>query len=228
MTNHNRVRISKLAIGLAIALAAAPAFAQNTTSAVAGRIVGENNQAVSGAEITIVHTESGSVSRATTDAEGRYIARGLRTGGPYTITTTKDGKTETREGVYLTLAETTNVDISFASAETLAAVQVKGSRTADVFDTRKMGAGTSISREKLNSFASIQRNLQDYARLDPRLSQTDKERGEISAGGQNVRFNSITIDGVATNDTFGLEANNLPTLKQPVSIDAIQSVQVNL
>ncbi len=228
MTNHNRVRISKLAIGLAIALAAAPAFAQNTTSAVAGRIVGENNQAVSGAEITIVHTESGSVSRATTDAEGRYVARGLRTGGPYTITTTKDGKTETREGVYLTLAETTNVDISFASADTLAAVQVKGSRTADVFDTRKMGAGTSINREKLNSFASIQRNLQDYARLDPRLSQTDKERGEISAGGQNTRFNSITIDGVATNDTFGLEANNLPTLKQPVSIDAIQSVQVNL
>ena len=126
MTNHNRVRISKLAIGLAIALAAAPAFAQNTTSAISGHILGENNQAISGAEITIVHTDSGSVSRATTDAEGRYIARGLRTGGPYTITTTKDGKTETREGVYLTLAETTNVDIKFADAETIEAVQVKG------------------------------------------------------------------------------------------------------
>ncbi|MBP6596389.1 MAG: Oar protein, partial [Arenimonas sp.] len=64
--------------------------------------------------------------------------------------------------------------------------------------------------------------------LDPRLSQTDKERGEISAGGQNSRFNSITIDGVTTNDTFGLEANNLPTIKQPISIDAIDSVQVNI
>lgn len=228
MTTHNRVRISKLAIGLAIALAAAPAFAQNTTSALGGRISSEAGQAVAGAEVTIVHTESGSVSKATTDAEGRFLARGLRVGGPYTITTTKDGKTETREGVYLELAQTGNVDIKFADATTLAAVQVTGARNADVFDSKKMGAGTSISREKLNTFASIQRNLQDYARLDPRISQTDKDRGEISAGGQNSRFNSITIDGVSTNDTFGLEANNLPTAKQPISIDAIQSVQINI
>src|SRR6185436_13363391 len=65
-------------------------------------------------------------------------------------------------------------------------------------------------------------------RNDPRLAQTDKERGEISAMGQNSRYNSITIDGVAINDSFGLEANNLPTAKQPISVDAIQSVQVNL
>lgn len=228
MTNHNRVRISKLAIGLAIALAAAPAFAQNTTSALGGRISSTSGQAVAGAEVTIVHTESGSVSKATTDADGRFLARGLRVGGPYTITTTKDGKTETREGVYLELAETGNVDIKFADATTLAAVQVTGTRVSELFDSKKMGAGTSINREKLNSLASIQRNLQDYARTDPRVSQTDKERGEISAGGQNSRFNSITIDGVSTNDTFGLEANNLPTAKQPISIDAIQSVQVNI
>ena len=74
----------------------------------------------------------------------------------------------------------------------------------------------------------INRDLQDYARLDPRLAQSDKERGEISAGGQNTRYNSITIDRVSTNDTFGLESNNLPTIRQPVSIDAIDEVQVNV
>ena len=99
---------------------------------------------------------------------------------------------------------------------------------SEVFSADKMGAGTTINSEQLKSFASVQRNLQDYARLDPRLSQTDKERGEISVGGQNSRFNSITIDAVATNDTFGLESNNLPTLKQPISIDAIDSVQINV
>lgn len=228
MTNLNRVRISKLAIGLAIALAAAPAFAQNTTSALGGRISSDAGQAVAGAEVTIVHTESGSTSKATTDADGRFLARGLRVGGPYTVTTTSNGKTETREGVYLELAETGNVDIKFDDAATLSAVQVTGTRASELFDSKKMGAGTSINREKINSLASIQRNLQDYARTDPRVSQTDKERGEISAGGQNSRFNTVTIDGVSTNDTFGLEANNLPTAKQPISIDAIQSVQVNI
>ena len=91
-----------------------------------------------------------------------------------------------------------------------------------------MGATTAIGARELATFASIQRNLQDYARTDPRLAQTDKERGEISAAGQNTRYNSITIDGVTINDTFGIESNNLPTAKQPISIDSIQSVQVNL
>ena len=156
------------------------------------------------------------------------LARGLRVGGPYTITTTKDGKTETREGVYLELAETGNVDIKFSDATTLAAVQVTGTRAADIFDSKKMGAGTNISAAQIKGFASIQRNLQDYARLDPRLTQSDKSRGEISAAGQNSRYNTITIDGVNTSDSFGLESNNLPTAKQPISIDAIKAVQVNV
>jgi len=230
MTNRNRVRLSQLSLGLAIALAAAPAFAQNTTGAVGGRIVSGDSQPVVGAQVTIVHAPSGSVSNATTGADGRYSARGLRVGGPYTITIVKDGVTEVREGVYLTLAETTAVDaVLGADATTLAAIEVTGdAMLSEVFSATNMGAGTAISSEQLRTLASVQRNLQDYARLDPRLAQTDKDRGEISAGGQNSRFNSITIDGVTTNDTFGLEANNLPTLKQPISIDAIESVQVNI
>ncbi len=230
MTNRNRVRLSKLSLGLAVALAAAPAFAQNTTAAVGGRIVGADSQPVTGAQVTIVHTPSGSVSNALTGADGRYSARGLRVGGPYTITITKDGVTEVREGVYLQLAETTAVDATLGQdITTLSAVEVTGGALgSEIFSTNNMGAGTAINRDQLRNMASVQRNLQDYARFDPRLSQTDKERGEISAGGQNSRFNSITIDGVTTNDTFGLEANNLPTLKQPISIDAIDSVQVNI
>src|SRR5258708_27321873 len=42
---------------------------------------------------------SGSVNTAVTDSEGRYIQRGLRTGGPYTITISKDGATERRDNV---------------------------------------------------------------------------------------------------------------------------------
>ncbi|PZO09625.1 MAG: Oar protein [Lysobacteraceae bacterium] len=230
MTNRNRVRLSQLSLGLAIALAAAPAFAQNTTSAVGGRIVGSDSQPVAGAQVTIVHAPSGTVSNATTGVDGRYSARGLRVGGPYTITIVKDGVSETREGVYLQLAETTAVDATLGEdTTTLAAVEVTGTAVlSEVFSAESMGATTSINREQIDAYASINRNLQDYARLDPRLSQTDKERGEISLGGQNSRFNSITIDGVNTSDTFGLEANNLPTAKQPISIDTIESVQVNV
>ncbi|MEG1054984.1 MAG: carboxypeptidase-like regulatory domain-containing protein, partial [Janthinobacterium sp.] len=212
---------------MSIALAAAPSFAQNTTSSIGGRISANDGKPAAGATVTIVHTESGSVSNVTTDAEGRYVARGLRAGGPYTITITKNGEVEKREGVYVQLAETANVDATLGAQMQTVNVTGTGAR-AQIFNRSNMGAGTNIGPTELATQASISRSLQDYARADPRLSQTDKERGEISVAGQNSRYNSMTIDGVAVNDTFGLEASGTATGKQPISIEAIQSVQVNV
>jgi hypothetical protein len=231
MTHRNRVRYSRLSLGLIAALAAAPVFAQSTSAGIGGLVTDNSGQPVAGAEVVIRHVESGTVSRATTDASGRYNARGLRVGGPYEVIITKPGTgTTTENNVFLGLDQVSQVNAALtgdiASLDAVTVVGVAGA--SDIFSATRMGAGTDVSSAQLEGLASIQRNLQDYARLDPRLSQTDKERGEISAGGQNTRFNSITIDGVTTNDTFGLEANNLPTLKQPISIDAIESVQVNI
>lgn len=230
MTRSSRFRMSRLTIGLLAALTTASAFAQSTSAGVGGQVVAADGQPVAGAEVTIVHTESGTVSRAVTDANGRYTARGLRVGGPYTITVTKAGEGATsRDNVFLGLDQVSQVDVSLVDdVATLERVVATGTRAADVFDPENFGTGTNIDREQIEGFASIQRSVQDYARLDPRLSQTDKERGEISAMGQNTRFNSITIDRVSTNDSFGLESNNLPTIRQPISIDAIEEVQVNI
>lgn len=230
MNPSSWLRVNRTAIAAAVVASigafALPALAQNTTSGVNGVVTGADGKPVAGATVTVVHVESGSTNTVTTDAAGRYAARGLRAGGPYTITVSQGGRTERREGVVLNLAETFNYDAVIGGSTQV--ITVTGRGVSDKFNSNNMGSGTSIGARELNALASIQRNLQDLARTDPRLSQTDKERGEISAGGQNTRFNSITIDGVTTNDTFGLEANNLPTLKQPISIDAIQSVQVNL
>ena len=219
--------ISRTAVAAAVAIVvAAPALAQNTTAGVAGLVTGADGKPLAGASVTIVHVESRSTNTLITDADGRYAARGLRTGGPYTITISKDGLVDKREGVYLALAETAALDVQLgASTQT---VVVTGRAVNDRFNRSNIGASTNVGTRELAALASINRNLQDYARTDPRLAQTDKDRGEISALGQNSRYNSITIDGVNISDTFGLEANTLPTVKQPVSIDAIQSVQVNV
>jgi len=219
--------LSALCAAVAI-VAAAPAMAQNTTAAIGGRVTSSDGKPVAGATVTIVHRESGSSNTLVTDAEGRYSARGLRVGGPYTVSATKGSDRSSQDDIYLQLADALSFDIRLGG-QTLEQVVVTGSASANNrFASTNGGAGTNIGRQELDAYASIARNLQDYARQDPRLSQTDKERGEISAGGQNSRYNSITVDGVKINDTFGLEANNLPTIKQPISIDAIQSVQVNI
>lgn len=224
--NHSQwLRVGRSAIAIAAAAVVMPVLAQNTTSGINGIVTGADGKPVAGATVTIVHVESRSTSTVTTDAAGRYALRGLRAGGPYTITITKDNLTERREGVNLSLAETFSYDATLAAAQV---VTVTGRAGSDRINRSNMGSSTAVGSRELQSLASVQRSLQDYARLDPRLSQTDKERGEISAAGQNSRYNSITIDGVRVNDTFGLEANGLPTVKQPISIDAIQAVQVNV
>jgi hypothetical protein len=227
MNDRHWFGFPRTVISIAVAMAAAtPVLAQNTTAAVGGRVTDAGGKPVAGATVTIRHVESGSTANVVTDSEGRYGVRGLRVGGPYTVTFTKDGKTDTRSDVYLALAETTTLDGAIGVGT--ATVVVTGQAQSARFGSSNIGAGTNIGSREINSLASIQRSLQDYARTDPRLAQTDKDRGEISALGMNPRFNRITVDGVSISDTFGLEGNNLPTNKQPISIDAIQSVQVNI
>jgi len=222
--------MSKLTLGLVAALAVAPAFAQSTSAGVGGMVTGTTGQPAAGVEVTIVHVESGTVSRVTTDGSGRFNARGLRVGGPYTLTFKSAEGVRTEEGVFLNLSQTNTVNVSLAPAtSTLEAVNVVGiAGGSDVFSATRMGTSTNITQEQLEALPSINRNIQDFVRLDPRIAQTDKNRGELSVGGQNPRYNAIRIDGVNTSDTFGLEANNFPTLRQPVSMDAIAAVNVDI
>jgi hypothetical protein len=231
--NHPRIRMSKLALGLVVALAAAPAFAQSTSSGIGGLVTSAAGQPVTGAEVTITHVESGSVSRASTDAAGRYNARGLRVGGPYTVTITKPGEgTKTEEGVYLTLNQVNTInaaltgDLAATTLEGVTAYAYAGG--SEVFSATKMGSGTAVDRQTIEALPSMNGNIQDYMRLDPRVAFTDRASGSISAGGMNPRFNKITIDGVSASDSFGLEGNNMPTQRQPVSMEAIEAMDISL
>lgn len=201
--------------------------AQSTSASLGGTILDAQGKPATGAEVTITHSTSGTVSRVTTDASGRYAARGLRVGGPYTITVTKDGQTESRENVYLKIGDANTISASLVPPESLDTIRVTGNVNS-VFSAENMGTGTNISNQQIQELPSIGRNIQDYIRLDPRIAQVSKADGSISAGGQNTRFNAIRIDGVATNDPFGLEGNNFPTERQPVSIDAIEEINIGL
>ena len=230
MNHPNRVRLSKLSLGLMLALAAAPVFAQSTSAGVGGQVVGADGQPVAGAEITITHAESGTVSRAVSDANGRYNARGLRVGGPYTIVINKAGAgSDSEENVYLSLNQISTINAQLNnSVTTLGSVQAVASAATTVFSATKMGSGTSVDQTSLKALPSMGGNIQDFMRLDPRVAFTDRASGSISAGGQNPRFNKISIDGVSASDTFGLEGNNMPTQRQPVSMEAIEALDIDL
>src|SRR5205085_693185 len=124
--------------------------AQNTTSAIAGKVTTAEGKPIAGASVTVLHVESGSVSTLTTDNEGRYHARGLRTGGPYTVTITKDGVTEKREGVFLQLADTAAVDVKVGAPQKETIVVTGSALSSDKFSPTAMGTQTYIGRTELD------------------------------------------------------------------------------
>ena len=192
---NKRLTMRLLPLMLSSLFAMSGAYAQSTSANLGGTVTDAQGQPATGAEVTITHSTSGTVSHVTTDAAGRYSARGLRVGGPYTITITKDGQTETRENVYLQIGDANTVSASLVPAASLETIVVTGTANA-LFSSEKMGTGTNLTNQQIQALPSAGRNIQDYMRLDPRIAQVSKADGAISAGGQNTRFNAIRIDGI--------------------------------
>jgi len=223
MNKQLRVRLLPWVIGSLLAVSTA--FAQNTSSSLSGRVVDPAGNPVVGATIEIQHVPSGTSVTVVTNAEGRYSAQGLRVGGPFDVKASGDnGANAEQDDVYLKLAEETtlNLTVTGGNATELAGVTVTAAAPGATFQADNKGLSSNVSQRELKVIPNPNRSIQDIARTDPHITLTNVGRGEISALGQNSRYNNITIDGVPTNDSFGLEANGLPALNQPLSFDAIE------
>ena len=75
------------ALAALLALGAPTALAQGTTTAaIVGTVLDNTGQPLPGATVVAVHEPSGTSYRAATRGDGGYSLRGLRIGGPYTVT----------------------------------------------------------------------------------------------------------------------------------------------
>jgi Carboxypeptidase regulatory-like domain len=227
-----RLRTKVLPLAITVLLASSPVLAQDTSSSVSGRVLDASGKPVVGANVQIVHAPSGTTKTTQTDANGRYSAQGLRVGGPFDIKVDKDGVQSEQDGVYLQLAADTAVNITMNEAHAEAAkdlqgVTVSANALSQTFTPDNKGLATNVSRRELESTPTPGRSIQNIVRLDPRITITDRARGEISLAGQNSRYNNITVDSVSANDPFGLNANGLPTLGTPISQDAIEEYNIS-
>ena len=228
--NH-ALRTKLLPMAIATLLAASPVLAQDTSSSISGRVLDAGGQPISGATVRIVHEPTGTTKTTTTDASGRYAAQGLRVGGPFDVKVSKDGTETEQDNVYLQLAEDTAVNLTMgaahAAAQNLDGVTVSANTLSQTFTADNKGLSTNVSRREMDATPTPGRSIQNIVRLDPRITITDRARGEISAVGQNSRYNNITVDSVSANDPFGLNANGLPTLGTPISQDTIEEYNIS-
>ena len=204
--------------------------AQVTTSSVSGKVKDAKGMTVPGASVLVVHLPTGTKYGAVTGTDGYFRLNNLNPGGPYRVTVTYIGyNKQDKEVGNLGLGVDQRVDFTLLDeGQQLTEVTVKGKRGA-----LKTGAGTQIGEEQIKNMPSTSRSLTDITRVTPQVSKDN------SFMGTNFRYNNVTIDGAINNDAIGFSpslggqsgSSGMPgssTRTNPVSIDAIQDVQVLL
>ena len=195
-------------------------LAQATTSSVSGRVLDEQKELLPGTNVVAIHEPSGTMYGTITNLQGTYQLQGLRTGGPYRIEFSYVGyRTVVVTDIFLKLAETYTCDATLNPSAELDEIVILG--TNSKFAGEKTGASTHITSKDIFRFPNINRNLNSLTKMSPYSSGN-------GFGGRDQRMNNYTIDGANFNYSMGLDGAVLPGGGNPISIDALEEIQISI
>jgi hypothetical protein len=197
------------------------AYAQVTTGSITGTVKDAKGEPLAGATVKVAHVPSGTIYYAVTQGGGNYFIQGIRVGQDFKVEFSFIGfAPKTVEGIAILLGVPTQLDITLTeNSITLSEVVITGTSFS------KTGAATNITNRQIQTLPSIDRSINDFAKLTP------QSNGNNSFAGRDRRYNYITVDGAVFNNSFGLSdrISNLPGGDaQPISLDAIDQISVNI
>ncbi|QTN19634.1 TonB-dependent receptor [Brevundimonas sp. AJA228-03] len=224
MTNRSRAFWAGTALVTSLAMSTA-VYAQETTSAIRGTVATADGLPISGASIRVVHEPSGTTTTTLTGSDGVFDARGLRVGGPYTVSVGAEGyAADSLDGVIIGAGDTLRLNFDLESASAVDDIVVIGARDVTANNT---GVSSTLDADDIAGVVSINRDIRDLARRNILVSSNARDNGGISIAGSNPRTNRVSIDGIAAQDEFGLNGGGLPTRRGPVSLDAVEQFTVS-
>ncbi len=208
------------------------ARAQLTTTGLTGYVRDTDGKAVANATVTAVYTPTNATFTALTSDAGRYNFRGLPPGGPFTLSASAEGfGGEPASDIYTQLGNDVEIGLTIKSDVVVMERFVATGSRSDL-DGSATGAGTLLSAERLGNKPTSERSLADLISASPLVTLRDtfgdREESQLTAVGQNNRFNSIQIDGSRINDLFGLNATGLASFFNPLSLDTIEQLAVQV
>ena len=218
----NFIPLKKTVLVAALAFAGyGSVHAQVTTSNMSGVITTVDGQKTTGATIKATHVPSGTVYSATANSAGVFNLSNMRVGGPYRVEVSYGSeKPMIYDDLYLELGQPFALNPVFGEkTENIAEVVITGAGGRNM---NKTGAATNIGQKLIQDLPQSSRSITDFTRLTPQANGN-------SFAGRDARYNNLQIDGANFNNGFGLSSNPLPGgNSQPISLDAIQEISVNI
>lgn len=214
-------------LGLLLLCLSSYLHAQVTTATLSGTVKSSKGELLSGATVKVEFPDAGLTNVFVTKGDGRFTIPNLRVGGPYRVTISYvNTEPSVTENIFLELGQNNNLDVVMQEKSTVlnAVTVVSGGR---VFDNKRTGASTNINNRLIRNLPTISRSADDYLRLAPSASAT---YNGLSFAGRNGQYNNFSLDGAVFNNPFGLDAPapGGQTNAQPISLDAIEQIQVNI
>ncbi|NUQ81190.1 MAG: TonB-dependent receptor [Bacteroidetes bacterium] len=196
-----------------------------TTAAMNGMVSSNTGEILIGATVVARHLPTNTIYGTTTRDDGRFNLNNMKPGGPYSIKVSYVGyRAEELPDIFIELSQNLRIDFQLVSEDLSTEEIVVTAERNPLISAARTGASTTVSAEQLSALPTISRSLQDFTRLTPQVSGN-------SIGGKNNRYNNIQVDGAVLNDVFGLSTTGTPGGQagtQPIAIDAIQEIKVNV
>jgi Carboxypeptidase regulatory-like domain len=210
---------------LMMLLLAGPAFAQQGTTELRGRVVDSQGGALPGVTVTVRNQATGMYRETVTSEDGSFIASGL-TPGTYEATSSLQGfKKFNRKDLILEVGKTATIEVRMEVGSFEETINVNAE--SPLVDVTSKEIGGNITSETLVQLPSVNGNFIGFVGLlpgiVPSISTESFGSDSISVNGQDPRNNNYMLDGGNNNDdVIGQRAGT----QARTPIEAIQEFQV--
>src|SRR5688572_6959256 len=206
-------RVFGIFLALLLAIASAPALAQETTGAIEGSVKDPSGAILPGVTVQVVGPSGTLV--AVTDERGEYRFPRLPS-GRYTVKATLDGFAPNTKTVDLTVGTNARAEFTLSVGAVTETVEVSGATPA--VDLRSPQTATNISRERIE-FIPRGRDFTDVVGQAAGTAN-ESQAGGISVNGSSGSENRFIIDGIDTTSP------QVGTNSVPMRAEFMEEVQV--
>jgi hypothetical protein len=211
-------------VGVCIVAAAAPAFSQQGTAEIAGRVTDAQGAVLPGVAIVVTNEETGQFREVTSSTEGTYLASQLVPGRYRIVAQLAGFRTGERSGLVLQVGTTMTINLALQVGGVEETVTVTGE--SPLVDTTSARVGGNIGTGELSELPAMNRNYFASVALLPGIQFSPSAQmgnDTITASGQSPQGNNVTVDGgYNIDDALGATAG----AQTRTPIEAIQEFQV--